>query len=208
MLTVDETSRNPTVIRLPLNLIWFDRTVGLLKDVVRIFSFLFEPILDHKGLLDLSIGILVVERIGSSLLPLEEKFLPAIITSTSGNDLFLEVIREHEYLTNSMIFGSAPVVGLFGSIALIFSFMANSSINTSTLFPSWLNTHSGAIALYLIFILFCLEAFLIMAILAIACQNIYSDERSGLLIILLLFWAISLIGSNYARYHLYQQMGD
>jgi hypothetical protein len=190
-----QTGRNTVTIQLPLdfscgNIIW-----KFLWNAVSVFF--LEPVLDSSGLVDLSIALLLLERIGTSLQPLEQKVLPAIVTDSG----LFETINE---LAHTVVLGS-PAIGLLGSLALLFSCFVNSSFSST---PSWLHQGSGTLILYIILIIFCLESSLILSILLIACKTLHFDESGGLLLVLFLCCLTSLVGSNYARRYVVQQMGD
>lgn len=186
---------NTVSIELPIDFSW---GIGVWKFTWNALSALFlQPVLDFSGLLDLSIVLLLLERVGTSLQPFEHKLLPAIVTE---NGLF-EIEND---VAQTMVLGS-PAIGLFGSLALLFSCFVNSSYSSTT---SWLQRGSGTLLLYIILILFCLESILVLSILLIACQALYAEESGVLLLVLFLCWLASLVGSNYARQYLFQQMGD
>jgi hypothetical protein len=187
------TGRNTVTIQLPLDFSWGNKVWNFLWDAVS--AFFLEPVLDSSGLVDLSIALLLLERIGTFLQPSEQKLLPAIVTDSS---LFVTINE----LAHSVVLGS-PAIGLLGSLALLFSCFANSSFSST---PSWLRQGSGNLILYIILILFCLESSLILSILLIACQTLHFDESGGLLLVLFLCCLTSLVGSNYARRYLFQHM--
>jgi hypothetical protein len=190
-----QTGRNTVTIQLPLDFSWGNIIWNFLWNAVS--AFFVEPVLDSSGLVDLSIALLLLERMGTSLQPLDQKILPAIVTDSG----LFETINE---LAHTMVLGS-PAIGLIGSLALLFSCFVNSSFSST---PPWLHQGSGTLILYIIFILFCLESSLILSILFIACQTLHFDESGGLLLVLFSCCLTSLVGSNYARRYLFQQMGD
>jgi hypothetical protein len=181
------------VIRIPIHLPCFlDRMCSFCQRSIQ--TIFLEPVLNTSGLLNLSILLLLLQRMVSSL-SFEQRlnFTDTVISDGS----ILRDPTNGSYSTSS-IFESPFALGFFGSLALVVSCVAYQSGSAI----------SGPLITTIIVILFTFESALILAILMVACQSLYSEDSTSLLIALLLIWTMSLVGSNVSRYFLYSQMGD
>lgn len=195
---------------------WLDRTQSLrqwIKDSIGYLSIFLEPIIDPMSLIDLSIALLVTERVVASLQSYETKFLTDNLIlknyqQSGGTD-------EGASWNIGVVFES-PVVGLLGILALSSCILKSSHRLDSTLTPLWERmppSQSSAILLYLLLALFCFECGLVISIFLLACHALtFPEYATGEYITTLLFlsvaWLISLIGSHFLRYNLYQSLGD
>jgi hypothetical protein len=218
----DTSQSNGTSIRIPINSLWLDRPrdfVGdawqLTKDAVGCITLLFEPIMDRTSLVDLSIGLLILEHIGSRLQPFEVQSLNDKMTAQQPLQHVADMGERHDALWTSDIFGS-PAIAIFGTLALLFSCLANSSYDSRLLAPVWLRMvmphQSSAVLLYVLLILFCLESVILLSIILLAFHALtfpqYIEEDLAILFIMTGVWICSLFGSTLMRHFLYYSMGD
>jgi hypothetical protein len=174
---------------------------------------IFEPIMDPMILIDLSIALLILERVGANLQPYEPRFLNESNMAVPPQQVANDKVDPSTIVT---LLGS-PLMALFGTLALVFSCMANSSYNShSTLLADGLRMASqqrSAVLLYILLVLFCFESVLVLSILLVACHALTfpqyeAEEHITVLFLLTVAWVISLMSSNFLRYNLYQSIGD
>jgi hypothetical protein len=86
---------------------------------------IFEPIMDPMILIDLSIALLILYRVGANLQPYEPRFLNESSMAVPPQQVVNDKVDPSTIVT---VLGS-PLMALFGTLALVFSCMANSSYN-------------------------------------------------------------------------------
>jgi hypothetical protein len=227
----------PMTLRIPISAGLCDRAqhvsnefVSGVKEAVSCLCLLFvEPIMDTSSLLDLSIGLLLLERVGSSLQPYEttlltttEKMIYSESTNLQGNTLTseqLELLQRHDQAFHSFAGPAFAFLGspfcLFLSLAAMFIVVANSSSNSAIFAPLWFRilTHqSTTFVMYILIVLFVLESVLVVCILVLACHALlfpqYLEENMSILFVLSGLWTASLMASSLVRYNLHQSIGD
>lgn len=206
------------VVRIPVNVSFYGFILDIWQLTKNLTTCLFEPMMDPTSLIDLSIALLVLERVGANLQPYEPRFVnkesgvigPLPLQQVQGkiDDSFLSIVN----------FLGSPCMAVFGTLALVFSCMANSSYNVhSTLLAEGLRmaSHTSSVfLLYMLLILFCFETMLVLFIMLVAfhaltvSQNGGAEEHITVLFLLTVAWIFSLTASNFLRYSLYQRMGD
>jgi Na+/alanine symporter len=192
------------------------------KDAMGCMTLFFEPIMDPTSLIDLSIALLVLERVGANYLQPYERRL--FLNESSSLAVPPQQVANDDKVDPSTI--AAAMLGsptlmvlLFGTLA--FSWMAaNSSYNnhsTMMLLDEGLRMASqqrSAVLLYIMLVLFCFESILVLSLLVTACHALSfpqygaAEEHITVLFLLTVAWVISLTASNFLRYNLYQSIGD
>ena len=212
--------RQPRTIRIPLNSsIWLDRPRSAWEWTYEFLCFLVEPILDPASLIELSIGLLLLERIGARLQRYEAELFDSTVQAAASSRQQQAALEETTAIPGSFsgILGS-PLIAIFGTFALVFSCMANSSYNVhSTLMAPSIqrvaSQQSSAVLLYLLLIFFCFESMLAISMMLVACHALTfpefaTEEHINMLFLLAVAWITSLAVSSFTRHSLYQSMGD
>jgi hypothetical protein len=218
-----------TTVQILVDTSWIELPYYFVRDLWRwskatmgcyLTFFLFEPIMDPTSLIDLSIGLILLERVGANLQPheevriLTEKMILEHVQHRQTVEM-MEVEEQAVLYTLGLLLGS-PIMTLFASTVLIFSFVvANSNYNSSLLAPLWFRIFTrqrSTTIMYILLALFCLESILILAILLLACHALvfpqYLEEHIAVLFTLTGVWILSLMASSVVRYNLYQSIGN
>jgi hypothetical protein len=216
-----ESPAETTTVQIRLDTSWIERPYYYVRDLWRwskatmgccLTVLLFEPIMDPTSLIDLSIGLMLLERIQ----PYEEvRILSEKIILQQGQHRQTVEVEEQVVLYILGLLLGSPIMTLFASTVLIFSFvLANSNYHSSLLAPLWFRAFTrqrSTSVMYMLLALFCLESILILAILLLACHALafpqYLEEHIAVLFTLTGAWILSLMASSVVRYNLYQIIG-
>lgn len=207
-------------IRIPVNSLMLDAPLSWLeylwnsaKEVLSSMVLLWiEPILDSKSLLDLSIGLLLLERVGANI----QRYEPKIILNQAAHS----PPNMEASIPGGILFGT-PFIAILGSFALVISCLSNAPHDTRLFAPTWLRMllprhrpagSSSTVLVYMLLFLFCLESMLMISILMFGCHAItFPEWLEGdikILTSLMGAWLVSILASSFVRYFLYYSIGD
>lgn len=218
--------RNGTTFQIPVNSLFLDVPITCLqrvwnnvKEVLTSMVLVWiQPIMDSKSLMDLSIGMLLMQRVGANIQRYGTKtMIERVHARDSGS-------WDHgdSKVSSGVLYGS-PFVAVLGGLALVLSCVANSPPEVRRLAPFWIRIflprhhyHGGgsssASLMYLLLVLFGIESSLMVCILMFGCHAVlfpdWLDEDLQILTFLICAWLASLLASSIVRYHLYYSIGD
>ncbi len=232
-----QTNHDPT-FQILINSLLLDAPINSIeyvwsstKDVLRSMALLWsEPILDSKSLLDLSIGILLLDHISANI----QRYKPKMTTEDAyaytntnmnaspamGSDT-KSLDGMDSLLSGDILFGSR-FIAVLGGFALALSCLAHVPQEPRFFAPRWFlfslprHRHRGgpssAHLMYFLLLLFCLESMLIVSILMFGIHAItfpeQLEEDVKILTSLMVAWFTSLLASSFVRYYLYYSIGD
>lgn len=227
----DHSTRTPSTFQIQLNnsssleavitnteYIW-SSTKDLLRNIVSVW---IEPIMDRRSLINLSIGVLLLEHVSVHIQRYDPKTTTERIILPSPTDRDTGSLDEHDsLLSGGLVFGS-PFMAVLGGFALVLSCLANAPHDASFFAPAWFRVilpphHHGsgissALLLYVLLLMFCLESILMISILMFGCHAItfpeWLEHDVKILISLMGTWLTSLLASSFLRYYLYYSIGD
>ena len=218
----EELIPTEVAIQIPINSLWLEVPMDAIASFLEVTGDLLnemallwiEPIFDDKGLLNLSIGLLVMERVGSSLQRYESKWMDEVSTNTqiSGETMSSESLFWLDtWSWNDLL--SPPGVALFGTLAVVFTCVANASHDIQMMIPICLRMYDGSVMfIYILLLLFCLESIMMLAILVFACHALtfwqWMEEDLTILAVLIPTWLLSIMTSSLMRFFLYFSIGD
>lgn len=217
--------RNDTTFQIPVDSFLLDAPMAFLKNVwnavmevlTNMVLLWIEPIMDSKSLIDLSIGMLLMQRVGSNIQRYDPKaMLERVHTRDSAS-----WESGDSLLSSGVLFGS-PFAAVLLGIVLVLSCQANSREDVRRLAPIWIRLflpryrHGGgsssAALMYLLLFLFGIESLLMVSILIFGCHAItfleWLEEDLQILTYLVCAWLTTLLASSFVRYHLYYSIGD
>lgn len=180
-------------------------------------SLWIQPIMDSKSLMDLSIGMLLMQRVGANIQRYQPKVMIERVHARdsgsweSGDSL----------LSSAIVYGSS-FLAVLGGMTLLLSCVASSPQNVRRLAPIWIqiflprHRHGGgsssATMMYFLLILFGVESLLMVSILMFGCHAVtfpeWMEQDLQVLTFLVCAWLTSLLASSFVRYHLYYSIGD
>ena len=186
-----------------------------------------EPIMDSNSLIELSIVLLLIERVIGSIPRLDPKIL-AMERSTHASTPPLGggSTDGSWFHVGGALLGS-PFITVLGGFAMLLSCLANNAPYETRLFgPNWwrslfLPRHESLMVgsaaaspglLYFLLLLFCLEGMLLLSITMLGCHALtfpeWIEEDVKIVTSLMGVWLISLLASSSVRCCLYYSMGD
>ena len=227
-----ENEEGPRRIRIPVSALvldaplnWINCVWTSMKEVLSSMVLLWiEPIVDSKSLIDLSIGMLLLERVSAKIKRYEPKTMmehSAVRNSSGSGGNSGSSPGAQASFPGGILFG-APFIAVLGSFALVLSCLSHAQNDTRLFAPTWVRmllprhqrrgSTSSTMFTYLLMLLFCLESLLMISILMFGCHAItfpeWIEEDVKILTSLMGAWLTSLLASSFVRYYLYYSIGD
>jgi hypothetical protein len=231
---LEENDQGERAFRVPVDsrlLDCFDNLWSSTKEVLSGMAMLWiQPIMDPKSLIDLSIGLLLMERVSANIQRYDPKMaMERANASPSSFGGFADGAPGTGTGMDSLFPGGillgSPFIAVLGGVALALSCLSNAPYDTRIFASTWLRAllprqnnlldgggASSAGLLYLLLLLFCFESMLMVSILMFGYHAItfpeWIEEDVKILTSLMGVWLSSLLMSSFVRYYFFYSIGD